>query len=634
MHNILLNYDKKKLMKTNEDKEDKDKDKLSLNNNNNKQCSKDNEFIFKTFQLEKCKILIMIRNNNIFVSTYPTRSSSQFQRLLLIHIFIALINFKGDSIKVIGQLNKYEKYNQNDYINLKSFYNKYIKQNIKEINSVLELLIFENYFLKIIILHFSKVFNELFKKEYLNLNQTRFKNLYIIDLHTSSIILDMRKIQGSQEIIHYKKYINNNALFNVLLQHAENMYSSYIKENNMVFTSIDSIYRFVKFECTSTYPRLLFIVKFIPVLKGIAVIHIYYQKKLSRNLENPLEQEVKYKEIDLLCGSSIRNNQNLEFKYGAPKKLQHIEKFFEEFYITNRNEFDIFKIINNSKKYKYVNYSIINVINHVPVSLEIEQFLLDINKKLNEEYNKEINTKKEKEKIKEKKKNEENENNENNESNNEKENENDDENSYDNIFTLNKEIFYSEILNIKNKEIKDNIKPVKKMKKKQISSIFADSIGKSLISDEDKKENDINVDSNKTFKNTNKQNYNINIDNMIYTEENTERKNLIKKNNEIFSNNRGGSQISSFSMISEVKTKEKFKIKVFDLKGSSIKDKMQNIYNNSKEKDYKLSELLDITYYNNKSNNDTKKNKKNNCNEIGVKNTEAKNIILSSINDM
>ena len=573
----------------------------------------------------------MLRNNTIFVSTYPSRSSTQFQRLLLMHIFIALINFKGDSIKVIEQLNKYEKYNKNDYINLKSFYNKNITRNIKEINSVLELLIFESFFLKMIILHFSKVFNEIFKKEYLNLNQTRFKNLYILDLHTSSLILDMRKIQGSQEIIRYKKYINNNnTLFEVLLHHAENMYNSYIKENNMVFTNNDSIYRFVKFECTSTFPRLLFIIKFIPVLKGIAIIHIYYQKKLSRNLENPLEQELKYKEIDLLCGSSIRNNQNLEFKYGAPKKLQHIENFFEEFFITNRNEFDIFNITNNNYKYKYVNYSIINIINNVPVTLAFDQFLLDINKKLNEEYNKEINTKKEKEKIKEIKKNE---GNENKESNNESKNENNDGNSCDNIFTLNKEAFYYEILNIKN-----NIKQIKTMNKRETSNFLTDSMGKSLISDEDKKDNDMSFDNNKTFKNTNKKkdiNSNINFDNVIYTEENTERKNLKQKANEVFLNNWGGSQISNFSMISEVKTKEKFKLlKVFNFKGSNIKDKKQNIYNNSsKEKDYKLSDLLDITHYNNKSNNDINKTKTNNFDEMGNKNTEAKNIILTSMND-
>ena len=629
-HKILINYEKIKIDKTNDDNE-----KLSLNNNKN---SKDNEFIFKIFQLEKCKILFMIRNSNIFVSTFPIKSSSQFQRLLLIHIFIALVNFKGDSILAMKKFNNYEKYKENDYINLKYFYTKNLNLISKEINDILELLIFENYFLKIIILHFSKVFNELFKKEYLNLNQTRFKNLYILDLNSSSIILDMVKIQGSKEEIHNKKYINNNKLFEEILYHSKNMYNSYISKNEMKYITTDSIYRFVKFECTSTFPRLLFIIKFIPVLKGIAVIHLYYQKKLSRNIENnPLDQELKYKEIDLLFGSFIKDNQNLEFKYGAPKKLQHIEKFFEEFFITNRNGLELFRTNNNYKKFIYVNYYIINIINSVPVSfnVNIDQLFADINKRLDEEYNKEMKEKREKEKLKKIKIREDNED---NESNDENKNENGDEdNSYENIFALNKEIFYNEILdikNIENIENKDKIKSFKNMNnmnKKQISNIFSDFIGKSLISEEDKKDNNI---ENKTFKNTNKKkeiNSIMNNENIIYTEENTERKSLIQKNNGNASIN---SEISNFSMISEVKSKERFKIKVINLKGSHINDKKHNIYNNnnsSKEKDYKLSELLDIINYNTKSNNDINKTQKQSIhNELTIKNTETKNLIINS----
>ena len=216
---------KKKSQSTNSIDENDDDGKLSLNNN--KKDSKGNEFIFKNIQLEKCKILFMLRNNIIFVSTFPIRSTIQFQRLLLIHIFIALINFKGDAITAMNKLNEYEQYDKNNFINLKTFYNKKLKLQSKEINDVLELLIFENYFLKIIIVHFSKVFNELFKKEYLKLNQTRFKNLYILDLATSSIILDMVKIQGNKEPSKKRNYIINNKLFDEILFHAKNMYNNY-----------------------------------------------------------------------------------------------------------------------------------------------------------------------------------------------------------------------------------------------------------------------------------------------------------------------------------------------------------------------------------------------------------------------
>ena len=553
----------------------------------------------------------MIRNNIIFASSFSNKSSTQFQKLLLIHIFIALINFKGDIISAIKKFNKNEIFDRNNFIILRSIYMNNKNLPSKEINDILEILIFENYFLKIIIKHFSKVFNTMFKKEYINLNQTRFKDLYVLDISNSSIILDMRKVQGNKNVNLKKSYKINPKLFEEILYHSKNMYNSYIKENEMKFISTDSIYRFVKFECTSTFPRLLFIIKFIPVLKGIAVIHLYYQKKLSRNTENNiLEQEVKYKEIDLLFGSFIRDNQNLEFKYGAPKKLQHIEKFFEEFFITCRNGFDIFKI-NNNKKFKYVNYQIISIINSVPVSndVNIDKLFSDVDKKLQEEYDKEHDIKVEKEKA-----NEENEDDDDNK--NEEE-----EKSVENLFLLNRESIYNEILTNTNNENNNNKykqKLIQNMNKKQISKDIFDSVEKSLISEEDNKPNE--KGNNQTLKFDNKKNINnsnINIDNLIYTEENTERKNLLKKSNR---NSLSGSKISSFSMISEVKSKEKFKIKIFSTKNRHNKD--SNIYNNSpNEKDYKLSELLDITDINQKN------NKINSQNEIATnRNKKGQNI--------
>lgn len=603
-HLFLINYENSKITEEKEETE-----KICLNNN--KKNIKDNEFIFKFIQLEKCKLLFMIRNNIIFASSFSNKSSTQFQKLLLIHIFIALINFKGDIISAIKKFNKNEIFDRNNFIILRSIYMNNKNLPSKEINDILEILIFENYFLKIIIKHFSKVFNTMFKKEYINLNQTRFKDLYVLDISNSSIILDMRKVQGNKNVNLKKSYKINPKLFEEILYHSKNMYNSYIKENEMKFISTDSIYRFVKFECTSTFPRLLFIIKFIPVLKGIAVIHLYYQKKLSRNTENNiLEQEVKYKEIDLLFGSFIRDNQNLEFKYGAPKKLQHIEKFFEEFFITCRNGFDIFKI-NNNKKFKYVNYQIINIINSVPVSndVNIDKLFSDVDKKLQEEYDKEHDIKVEKEKA-----NEENEDDDDNK--NEEE-----EKSVENLFLLNRESIYNEILTNTNNENNNNKykqKLIQNMNQKQISKDIFDSVEKSLISEEDNKPNE--KGNNQTLKFDNKKNINnsnINIDNLIYTEENTERKNLLKKSNR---NSLSGSKISSFSMISEVKSKEKFKIKIFSTKNRHNKD--SNIYNNSpNEKDYKLSELLDITDINQKN------NKINSQNEIATnRNKKGQNI--------
>ena len=659
-HNLLLNCEKKNNIAKNNYNNDEKENNEKLNLNINKMKQIENEFVFKNFQFEKCKILFLIRNNLIFVGTFPVTSSTQFQRLLLIHLFIALINFKGDSIIAMKKINNYETYDKNNYINLKSFYKKKLQLSNKEINDILELLIFEYYFLKIIIIHFTKVFNEIFKKEFLNLNQTRFKNLYILDLETSSIILDMLKMQGNRGDNHNKKYIKNKNLFDEILYHSKNMYNSYVNENGMRFVTFDSIYRFVKFECTSTFPRLLFIIKFIPVLKGIAVIHLYYQKKLSRNLENnPLEQELRYREIDLLFGSYIRENQNLEFKYGAPKKLQHIEKFFEDFFVTSRSGYDIFRV-SMANKFKYVNYNIINIINSVPVSnnVDIEKIFEDINKKLENEYNSE--------QIKSK------ENLDDDDENREEEEGTEDNNSVNKIFILNKEDFYNELLNQKNKnnknKDKDNkvlnkennnkikdVKPSINLYKKKITNIFADSVSKSYIIEEDKK--DEKYKSNKSFmkKIENQFISKIHINNLMLSEESTERKKLIKNDIDV-SSEKVMSKFGDISMISEVKSKEKFKYKVIGVKSQRFKDKLNNLnnlYNNpidDNNDNYKLSDLLDFTTNNQNKNNkyQEKSDINNNMEEeeckdnILDKNTkssknsknESKKVIINSVSDL
>jgi len=567
-HNLLMSFQNCKFPR----------DESNVLNLGNSKIKNENKFIFKSIGLEKCKILFLIRNNNIFVGVFHKTSSIEFQRLLLIHIFIAIINYEEDSFNIMTKLNDCEQYDPHAFITLNSLYNKKLTLSDENNNSISKLLLFEHYFLKIIIVHFSKVFNEMFRKEFLNLNQTRFKNLYILDIETSALILDMRKIQGDKED-RQRKYINNKKLLEEIIYHSRHMYNTYIEENRMKFTSADSIYRFVKFECSSTYPRLLFIIKFIPVLKGIAVIHIYYQKKLSRNLDNnPLDQELRYREIDLLFGSDIRDNQNLEFKYGAPKKLQKIEKFFEEFFISDKSGFDLFRI-NNKKRFKYFNYPIINIINKVPVSNndEMERIYTDVNEKLEEEYNKEQEPK--------------------------NENTKDEENSTDNIFLLHKDSFYNEILDIKNR---DNTNSKMDSKNKSKRKLIDTSSNQSLTLEFDKED-----ETNKTIKiNKNKKdNSNANIEKYFESEGNTERNDLLPK-----SKNRSKNKIDNISLIS----------------------KDVSNFNFSNVREIKFSELLDVTNINkrafkNSPENENKVNK--NENKITAKNTESKDLIMNSIDD-
>jgi len=581
----------------------------------------DDDFVFKSFQSEKYKILFLIRNNCILVGTFSPSSNTQYQRLLLIHIFIALINFKGDLFSIFKKFNESQEYDKNTFINLKFFYQgKKSNLSYKETNDILEVLIFENYFLKSLIIHFLKVFNEIFKKEDVNLKQIKLRNVYLLDVSSGKIILDMVKMQGGKGHKKNKKYYKYQKLLEEILYHSKNMCNSYIREYEMKFTTEQENFRFVKFECTSTYPRLLFIIKFLPILKGIAIIHLYSQKKLSRNNENNMqsEQGINYKEVDLLFGSFIRENPDLEFKYGAPKKLTYIEKFIEEFFITNRSDNGIFRLNNSDKKYKYVNYSAINIINSCQISSvdNIDDIFKDFNEKLKENYVEE--------KVEEKKSSSDSEI-----------------KDLDKLFELKNKSLYNDIF--------DDFKNIN-MKEKMNGNIKCEN--EELISKDDSiKEDNNNLNKGKDKdKNKNKDmNENLNINNMMNL--NSERKNLTDNDTLSLYNSKDDNQnknnISKIkfesSMVSEIKKDQKYEIKIMDnqeqenkeeTKREKEKENTQDKISDKSsinEKEYKIGDLLDLISVNNETNNNKREYNKIEKNDLSHKNIHTSKYSQNSI---
>jgi len=554
--------------KINEKEKNKKGDIIYINQVDN---NSDNDYIFNSIETAIYKILILIKKEFILIGTFSKTCSRQYQQLLLTHIFIGMNNFKGDIGTISKKLSEIENYNDNNFIHIKSFYNNKERLNMKESNDILEILIFENIFLKTLIVHYQNVFYQVFKKEDLNLKQTKLKNLYIIDLNNAKILLDMNKIQGIKRKHQNKKFYKYDKLFEEILYQSKTMYNNYIKEFNFRFSNADSDFRFVKFECTSTYPRLLFIIRFVPVLKGLAIIHVYSQKKLSRNNDNniQMEQGINCKEVDFIFGSFIRGNRNFEFKYGAPKKLEYIEKFMEEFFLTGRSGLNIFRINNQNKKYKYVNYDIIKIINSFQITknMGVEEIFQNYLNTLKQQYEKDSKAKKEKKQ----------ENDENNLNNSD--DDSDDNKKIDKLFSLNKETFYKVLLNIKLEEKK----PQPNKQNKSIN-IITDSL----------LNNNTNIEQN------------ININNLVNI--NSERQNLIDGKAISFVENNDKIRETRFenvSKISEVKTREKLEIKIVNISitrqeenKEATNDKISNYSKIDNEKN--LNEILELISSNSK----------------------------------
>ena len=354
---------------------------------NNKYFEK---FLFNRLFVNNFKIVILLKSKIALVGLFPINSSASFENLLLIHLFISFINFKGDAISKINLINTNDNNNFYTFNNFIEDNKDKIKNNeFKNITNIdcLEISIYDKYFLKYCIIHFETVLDILTKREDIDLTYTKFINLYIIDINSEQLLFDLNKIQK----INNRKYYNDKNLYKEILFHSRQLYQSYIEKYSMRFTKIDSSQRFVKFECTSTYPRLLFVIKFIPVLKGIIIVHIYNKKKLSRISNNNLlsiNHENKYKEFDLVFGSFLNENGGMDLKYVMPKKLTEIEKFCEEFFITIRIN-DMFKLNDPQKEFKYFNYNIIKIINEIPIDIvnnDMQTIFEYINDKIKEKY--------------------------------------------------------------------------------------------------------------------------------------------------------------------------------------------------------------------------------------------------------
>ena len=77
--------------------------------------------------------------------------------------------------------------------------------------------------------------------------------------------------------------------------------NDYIKQCGKILDFIDYQTFYVRIELTCTHPRIIFIVRFMPLLNGIILIHEYHMNNY------PIEgcYDEKYKEIDVMYGNSL-----------------------------------------------------------------------------------------------------------------------------------------------------------------------------------------------------------------------------------------------------------------------------------------------------------------------------------------
>ena len=179
-----------------------------------------------------------------------------------------------------------------------------------------------------------------------------------------------------------EKKIPNKLIWNEILFHAHKLQDDYIKKNNYIF-QIENLQEFyTKVEIKATYPRLIYIIKFLPLLGGLALVYEYSQNSMSRI--GGLDQSI-YKEYNIEYGYTFDEENNFktknddEFLLNEPDVLIHIHFYIIECLLCNLDNIKFF-VFNKYQKI-YISDEILQFINkHIYSNINISQITDVVNK--------------------------------------------------------------------------------------------------------------------------------------------------------------------------------------------------------------------------------------------------------------
>ena len=243
-------------------------------------------------------------------------------------------------------------------------------------------IIYETIFLSPIKYHYSLAIKEVFRRYTLYINNILYKNFYLINLCSNDIILSLEAIFDLNKNGYMEKKIPNKLIWNEILFHAHKLQDDYIKKNNYIF-QIENLQEFyTKVEIKTTYPRLIYIIKFLPLLGGLALVYEYSQNSMSRI--GGLDQSI-YKEYNIEYGYTFDEENNFktknddEFLLNEPDVLIHIHFYIIECLLCNLDNIKFF-VFNKYQKI-YISDEILQFINkHIYSNINISQITDVVNK--------------------------------------------------------------------------------------------------------------------------------------------------------------------------------------------------------------------------------------------------------------
>ena len=327
--------------------------------------------IFFMHNTDKIVFVDIEEINIISIGVFSIKTKTIIIKFYLLNFLITFINYLHERENIIFNTN----INNNIYIDIyKSFL----------------FLPFEKYF--------EFLSRKIFKRQKLKFKNIFYKNYYLVELDSEKIIFSFQSL--------YNKNINNGEggskyqlkihkkeqIWNEILYHSHKLRKLYIDKYSLNFIEEHYQNYYVFVELKSTFPRRTFLIKFLPVLNGLALIHEYVQIKLS----SIKGDEKIYKECESLYGfiddiksqnEKINNNNQLILLKDEPIILKKVNLFFVKSLFVNFPSKELFNWRN--KKNIYISQEIMNIIDRHLISMNNYNnynILKNIEKDLYKEY--------------------------------------------------------------------------------------------------------------------------------------------------------------------------------------------------------------------------------------------------------
>ena len=331
--------------------------KLKKINNKNK-C---NSIHFNTFYMNKFKlVLCSFENINVTVlCLFDIVIKSSIIKFFMLYILLSFLNFLQRNTDMTQS-----------YI----------------LDTIIYSKIYESFMLLPLIRYFYFISENIFNKHTIFLeNNIHYKNFYLINLDdNNTFIFSFNNVHN----ILSKKIYKNKILWNELLFHSNNLKKKYLL--NLGKISDDKEYQnyFVKIEYKAAHPYLIYVIRFLPLLDGIALIHEYETKR-----ENIKYSKMNTNEFDIINVNDIISITDEERCINEPKIIKERETFIYGFLYSS---IPFMQFFYESKLITYYSEEILNIItkivekNELNSSLNFNYLLSIILHYLYNEYLKEI----------------------------------------------------------------------------------------------------------------------------------------------------------------------------------------------------------------------------------------------------